>query len=196
MVLSLLLWYNLSMTVWTRLAAFTHLETERVDLRPVLWKDRQAFYAIISAQPPLPFIFPPCQRPEDSDALLVEAFMKSPLGVWAIADKETDEFLGVVRLEKLSERQGTAELGYFLKREVWGRGIATDVVKTLSFLVFYELGLQGLVIIAHEENQASQRVAQKAGFQLVKRFKGGDRYTKKTRSYVRYELKAGAYRYE
>lgn len=51
-------------------------------------------------------------------------------------------------------------------------------------------------MIAHAENIASQRVAQKSGFRLKRQFKGSDRYSRKMRDYVDYQLSKGDYRYE
>ena len=45
---------------------------------------------------------------------MVHYFMKEPLGVWAIVDKELDKMIGVVRFEKIDVQKRTAELGYFL----------------------------------------------------------------------------------
>jgi ribosomal-protein-alanine N-acetyltransferase len=39
-------------------------------------------------------------------------------------------------------------------------------------------------------------VAEKAGFRLVRQFKGSDRYTHKMRDYLKYDLKAGDKSYE
>ena len=72
----------------------------------------------------------------------------------------------------------------------------TECLKTLAFLSFQELGLQNLHVIAHAENIASQRVAQKSGFRLKRQFKGSDRYIRKMRDYVDYQLSKGDYRYE
>lgn len=45
------------------------------------------------------------------------------------------------------------------------------MLKNTCFLSFRELGLQNLHVIAHAENIASQRVAQKSGFRLKRQFK-------------------------
>lgn len=61
------------------------------------------------------------------------------------------------------ERRG--EIGYAIKAKYWGKGIATGAVKLVLSCVFKELKcldrVEGLVF---EENKASQRVLEKAGF--------------------------------
>ena len=46
-----------------------------------------------------------------------------------------------------------------------GRGIATDALKLLTRWAFDQLGLQRLQLKADPDNAASQRVAEKAGYQ-------------------------------
>ena len=48
-------------------------------------------------------------------------------------------------------------------------------------------------IITHLENQASQKVAQKAGFSLFRQFKGSDRYTRKMRDYLEFRYVKGEF---
>ena len=62
--------------------------------------------------------------------------MKNPLGVWAICDKKTNQMIGSIKFEKLDEIKGEAELGYFLRKDFWGKGLMTEAVKELVYLSF------------------------------------------------------------
>lgn len=75
------------MDIWTNLGRFAFIETEHVNLRPVAYTDREAFWRIASKRTNLQFIFPVQTSKKESDFLLVHSFMKEPLGVWAIEDK-------------------------------------------------------------------------------------------------------------
>ena len=57
-----------------------------------------------------------------------------------------------------------AEIGYWLARPCWGRGVATAAVRELSAYAFEELGLRRLVAQVYPWNQASVRVLEKCGF--------------------------------
>ncbi|KAI3469589.1 hypothetical protein Pfo_026252 [Paulownia fortunei] len=63
-----------------------------------------------------------------------------------------------------------AELGYVLGYKYWGKGIATRAVKMVASTIFGELPqlerLEALVVV---ENKGSQRVLEKAGFQMEAR---------------------------
>ncbi len=58
------------------------------------------------------------------------------------------------------------ELAYALMPEYWGRGIATEVALTLIEVAFVRLRLPSVVIYTLPDNEASRRVAEKAGFRL------------------------------
>lgn len=177
------------MTIWKQLAAYSYLETERLILRPFQYSDGEDFYKIVSQPDNLPFIFPHVLTLEEAQELMVLRFMKEPLGQWAILDKRNQKVVGAIGFEKLEDRLRQAELGYFIFKDVWGQGFATEAVKNISFLAFQELGLRELSIIAHLENTASQRVALKSGFKLLRQYKGSDRYTHQMREYRHYHLR-------
>ena len=122
------------MTIWTKLAALAEIETERLLLRPFTYADCQSFYKIVSNPDNLAFIFPVKTSQEEAENLMVEMFMRTPLGKWAIIAKETQQLIGAISFEKLDERTRQAELGYFIQKEARGRGLATEAVKSLSLL--------------------------------------------------------------
>lgn len=184
------------MDIWTRLGRYAFAETERMYLRPFAYTDSQDFFEICHNPDNLRFIFPSLATREESDFLMVHYFMKEPLGVWAIEDKKTRKMIGCIRFEKIDVNHSSAEIGYFINQAFWGNGLMTECLKTIAFLSFQEIGLKELHVIAHAENLASQRVAQKSDFTLKHQFKGSDRYTRKMRDYVDYQLKKGDYRYE
>jgi [ribosomal protein S5]-alanine N-acetyltransferase len=59
-----------------------------------------------------------------------------------------------------------AEIGYWLAKPFWGRGIMTDVVRTYVDYAFHELGVVRLTAHTFEFNLASARVLEKNKFQL------------------------------
>ncbi|WP_057491322.1 GNAT family N-acetyltransferase [Streptococcus orisasini] len=184
------------MDIWTQLGRFSEFETQRLFMRPFAFKDHKDFYEIASDAQNLEFIFPHQASLAESDFLLVHYFMKTPLGVWALEHKENHKMIGAIRFDKLDLTAQTAEIGYFLHKDYWGQGLTTEALKNLVFLAFQEFDLKLLQIIVHKENAASARVAEKAGFNLVRQFKGSDRYSHKIRDYLKYELRIGDRTYE
>lgn len=184
------------MTIWIELARYASFETEGLQFRPFSYEDGEEFYQIVSVGENLPFIFPAMEDKGLALGTMVEKFMRSPLGNWVLQDRKSGQFIGAVCFEKLDDRLLTAELSYFLRRDYWGQGLMTEAVRNLVFLAFCQMGMRELVIVTHLENRASQRVAQKAGFQLVERYRGSDRYSHKTRDYLRFSLKRADFKLE
>ncbi|KAI1190482.1 acyl-CoA N-acyltransferase [Nemania serpens] len=60
---------------------------------------------------------------------------------------------------------GTREIGYFLSRRFWGRGIMAEAVRALTRWAFATLpDLLRIEASTFQSNVASQRVLEKAGF--------------------------------
>ena len=85
--------------------------------------------------------------------------------VWAITFAAERELIGVV---SLTNREATdprhAVLGYFLRKDLWGRGIATEAAAAAIAFCAARLGLQRLSASYFAANPASGRVLEKLGF--------------------------------
>jgi len=65
----------------------------------------------------------------------------------------------------------SAEIGYWLGEEFWGRGIATEAVRALTDYAFSNFDLCRVYAGVFEWNPASMRVLEKAGYQFEARLK-------------------------
>jgi RimJ/RimL family protein N-acetyltransferase len=81
---------------------------------------------------------------------------------FAIVLEGADEYLGGIDVR--SGPWPVGEIGYGVRREVRGRGVATRALRLLSRWALDELGLVRLQLVTDVENVASQRVAERAGF--------------------------------
>ncbi|WP_297589340.1 GNAT family N-acetyltransferase [Roseibium sp.] len=82
---------------------------------------------------------------------------------WKVETKE-GLFVGRTGFSYLKDPDGY-ELGYSFRREVWGRGYATEIAKGLTRWYFERTEVDYLIAYALMEHKASLRVMQKAGFQ-------------------------------
>ncbi|WP_052045926.1 GNAT family N-acetyltransferase [Candidatus Paracaedibacter symbiosus] len=73
---------------------------------------------------------------------------------------------------KLDWKTGSAEIGYWCKKSAHGQGFVIEMVNALVEYAFQEMGLKRLSIVMDEENYASIRVAEAAGFTLEIKAKG------------------------
>jgi RimJ/RimL family protein N-acetyltransferase len=143
------------------------ITTDRLRLRPMERKDIADFVRDLSdwevqqwlSIPPFPY------RHEDGEAYLAivrNNHMTSHPTVFAVADKSSDEALGAVSIDIHSN--GIGELGYWLGRTHWGRGIMKEAVAALLRHAIEHPALRQLVAVTDPENLRSQRVLTALGF--------------------------------
>ena len=83
---------------------------------------------------------------------------------FAVTKPETDEVLGSVGLHWLDAEHKVAEVGYWVRRESRGQGVATRATRLAARWALTECGIERLQLRADQRNVASQRVAESAGF--------------------------------
>ena len=94
----------------------------------------------------------------------INAFEKCREYNWTIADRNTDEVFGRILLSNFQNNNTTANIGYFLDRKYWNKGIITECVKVVVKFGFEQLWLERIFTSVEPNNIASQRVLEKNGF--------------------------------
>jgi ribosomal-protein-serine acetyltransferase len=75
-----------------------------------------------------------------------------------------EEVVGGISIEVRHPVERIGELGYWIRTDHSGQGVATEAGRAMLALAFEELGLHRLELRAGTANRASQRVAEKLGF--------------------------------
>ncbi len=84
---------------------------------------------------------------------------------WAISvDDKVIGSVGVFRKDNI--HCYTAEIGYYISEEYWGKGIMTQVIKDVCKYIFENTDIVRIFAEPFSYNVASCRVLEKAGFQL------------------------------
>lgn len=78
-------------------------------------------------------------------------------------DEKVIGSIGVFRQGNIHRQ--TAELGYYIAEEYWGKGIMTDAIKQICKYVFEKSDIIRIYAEPFAYNMASCRVLEKAGFQ-------------------------------
>ncbi|HEY9098395.1 MAG TPA: GNAT family protein [Thiobacillus sp.] len=82
------------------------------------------------------------------------------------------ELVGTVGITPQTGWKGhTAEIGYWVGEEYWGKGIATEALNIMSDLVFSTMKYKKLFAPVLDPNKASMRVLEKCGYSLEGVFK-------------------------
>lgn len=83
----------------------------------------------------------------------------------ATVDADTGEWLGNAGIRRHGTDHGRWAIGYLVAPWARGHGLAERSVRLLCRFGFDELGAERIEITAEPENEASLRVAERAGFQ-------------------------------
>jgi RimJ/RimL family protein N-acetyltransferase len=108
-------------------------------------------------------VFPHPYTLEDARAFLGFVLKEEPTTTFAIANES--EAIGCIGLRLGNDvHRKTAELGYWLGEPFWGRGNMSEAVQEFTRWAFEAFDLQRIFAQPFENNKASARVLEKAGF--------------------------------
>jgi RimJ/RimL family protein N-acetyltransferase len=86
--------------------------------------------------------------------------------IWAITERgKEDQLIGII--EYMAEDAGGGNRGFWLGRPWHGRGYMTEAVCAVQDHLFFELGLERIVVGNATDNLASRRVKEKTGARFL-----------------------------
>jgi len=156
------------------------LNTERLHLRPQVQNDAAALFAILGDDEAMRFWSrPPIARLAVVEELVGEQQEAMTAGLcryWTVL--EDGDAIGSVDLSLIEN--GSAELGFLLRRDRWRLGLGTEAVRAVIAQAFGPLALKRLAAAAQAGNLSARRVLEKCGFAQVDartgiRLAGGNR---------------------
>ncbi len=156
------------------------IETDRLILRPYELSDDRDLHELVSQPEVMEFI------PEDPMTLqearriiawLQECYPKNtPQKIikWTLAMvfKETDKVIGSCGLGPLDFSPDETELFYALRKEYWGRGLATEASRAILKYAFETIKIERLVAVTMPANVGSVKVIEKLGLRFEKKVPG------------------------
>lgn len=182
------------MTEITGKTETTEISTSRLLLRPFRQSDAASLYRFASdPKVALPAAWNP-HKSVDESRTIIQTVFSAPL-TWAITLKDDDEsvpvrageVIGAVGLSSIDptdqeladpdgEQNGKAEsradereLGYWVARPLWGRGIATEAALAAVHYGFEQVGLTAIWGRHMLSNIGSDRVMQHCGMTVIRR---------------------------
>ncbi len=150
------------------------IETTRLHLRPLTIDDFASVRQLWAHADVVSFISGTPSTPEESWARLLRYighWTVFGFGYFAILDKADGRYLGECGLmEFLREIKpslaGSAEAGWVLRPDAWGRGLATEAMNAVLGWYGARSDAQPLSCIIAPDNAASIKVAARLGFVL------------------------------
>lgn len=149
--------------------------TARLVLRPLAAEDVDHLVALDSDPEVRRHVDQP-EAPSREEALarlprLLERFGAGGEPAFRAAEERRDgSFCGWFHLRPLDDDPAALDLGYRLRRDRWGRGLASEGARALVERAFGVLGAERVVAHALEANAASRRVLEKVGLRERARY--------------------------
>lgn len=144
------------------------LHTERLLLRPWRESDADSLYKYARNPDVGPVAgWPPHKTIDESREILRTVLNGSQC--YAICFKDDDTAIGCIELRlnghtDMTERDDECELGYWLGKEFWGRGLMPEAARELIRHGFEDCGMSTVWCGYYDGNEKSKRVQEKVGF--------------------------------
>ena len=147
------------------------LQTPRLLLREFTLQDAGALVLVLSDPETMRYYPAPYDRAgvEQWIQRNRDRYRNEGVGLWAMELKETRGLVGDcgVILQHV-EGDLLYEIGYHLRRDCWGRGLATEAAIACRDWAFMHLKAERLISLIRPENLPSRRVAERNGMALWK----------------------------
>jgi ribosomal-protein-alanine N-acetyltransferase len=147
------------------------LETPRLILREFSPDDVDALGSVLSDRETMRFYPAPLDRAgvEAWIARDLRRYTKDGHGLWAMVFKTSGELIGdcgltVQPVDGIDE----IEIGYHVRRDHWGQGLATEAARACRDYGFARLPVDHIISLIRPENLPSRRVAEKNGMTIWK----------------------------
>jgi 8-oxo-dGTP diphosphatase len=153
-------------------ADFAPLTTERLSLRPLRPQDADAVHRLVNdwsiARNLESVPFPYAREQADKWIADTERELAAARAYHlAVVETGGDRLIGVVGLRLDPKRARTATLGYWVGREWWGKGFATEAAGRLARWALANLALDDIFAAVAVDNPASVAVLQRLGFRQI-----------------------------
>jgi RimJ/RimL family protein N-acetyltransferase len=147
------------------------LETSRLRLREFVPQDAGAL-ATVLGDPIAMQYYPAAFDRAEIDAWIRRnraRYFDPGFGLWAMVLKDSGEMIGDCGcfLRDVDGRDDI-EIGYHVRRDLWGKGYATEAAQACMQYAFTRLGVNRVISLIRPENLQSIRVAEKNGMTCEK----------------------------
>ncbi|MFY1111535.1 MAG: GNAT family N-acetyltransferase [Methanosarcinaceae archaeon] len=137
----------------------------KVRIRPQELSDAERFFEIIM-NTNMEFLEVPVKTLEDEECFMQLNEVKRRKHLeYNYSILLDGKLVGACGLKIDQHRPYIGEIGYFVDEACQGREIATEAVKLLEKIGFEQFCLQRIIILLDVRNRASERVAQKCGYE-------------------------------
>ena len=150
------------------LPAFPQLQGKRVRLRGPRAEDADGLFALFADPQVMRYWSrPPMTLRSESEGLIAEiddAFAQRTMLNWMLTTRSDDAVIGTCTLFRFEPRHHRAEVGYALRSDHWGRGLAAEAATLALDWAFRALGLHRVEADIDPRNAGSRKMLERLGF--------------------------------
>ncbi len=147
------------------------LETERLILKLYTEKDKTDLLNLFTDSEVMKHVGDGVMTEEQAEVWWEKLFNKFyPHGtnIWAVFTKENSGYIGHAGIYPRPTKKEDWEFVYFLCREAWGKGYATEIARRIIEYGFEDLDLPEVFATVDNDHSASIRVLEKAGMLFLR----------------------------
>jgi len=154
--------------VSNRFETIPPFQTPRLILRPLARTDAPRIQEIGTDE-----VFqqvPEIPTPFDAETWVDSKFESAPPEIGhVVVEKHSEDIIGYCQVAHgVGDKDYYLDIGYWLGRDYWGKGYATEAVRlVLSFVAHNKWTKYPMFAMVSPDNAASRRVLEKCGFALV-----------------------------
>ena len=148
-----------------------YLETKRLLFRD--WQENDLVqFRRLNADEEVMHFFPKTLSHAETDGFhqrILDEIKDCGFGLYAVEAKENKDFIGFIGFHKATFQADFTpciEIGWRLKKEVWGKGFATEGAKACLHYGFHTLGFDDIFSFTADINIPSKNVMNKIGLQF------------------------------
>ncbi|MBK1897602.1 GNAT family N-acetyltransferase [Chryseobacterium paridis] len=158
------------------------LETERLILRKLEESDAERLFLLDSNPEVVKYVGTPPQtdikESENVIKMIQQQYTDNGVGRLAVIEKESNLLIGWSGLKFITKEingyNNIYELGYRFMPEFWGKGYAIESARATLDFGFNDLNREIIYACAHNENDGSNHILKKLGFEKTGEFEEPD----------------------
>lgn len=150
---------------------FYFMETERLFLRKYKPEDKPHLIELFTDASVMRYVGDGVMTEAEAEEWwqkLFEKFYPNGLNIWAVFAKEDSGYIGHAGIYQRPAKEEEWEFVYFLSRNNWGKGFATEIARRVIEYGFEELNLTEIFASVDDEHSLSISVLEKAGMEFLR----------------------------
>jgi [ribosomal protein S5]-alanine N-acetyltransferase len=150
-------------------SAFFIMETDRLIFRRYAEKDKNDFISLFTDAAVMKYVGDGVLNETQAEAFwtkLLEKLYPKGFNIWAVLTREDLHYVGHAGIYPRPTKPEEWEFVYFLNRNNWGKGYATEIARRIIEYAFAELNLTTVYATVDDVHSASIHVLEKAGMKF------------------------------